>query len=292
MTVFSHQFIDSRTILSQVDDELTFLETIITNFTSTNVSILNVTHSYPVPSYINISFVSSCLNNSTFDEQSLKDALYSTTSALDVIPNISLFTILTFIFYNSWLKVAASHLFPFGMDDNDFDVVPLIERNLNTGMCFVDTMLNNPEMMPTLIRSHLKTDPKSPHANRKNAVGVRPEKLNCFDYVPSELPYPDNLKHKLSQSVISGSMALIYPEDRSEFIPEYEADSPSLQNQPSLVPSIGKIMNRVGFRRKSKYLAGDFESGLGVDVHDLAPSPSAKVSSDEDIETVDDEDTR
>ena len=40
------------------------------------------------------------------------------------------FTILQFIFYMGWLKVAESLLNPFGDDDDDFDINDLLERNM------------------------------------------------------------------------------------------------------------------------------------------------------------------
>uniref|UniRef100_A0A0K0DI67 Bestrophin homolog n=1 Tax=Angiostrongylus cantonensis TaxID=6313 RepID=A0A0K0DI67_ANGCA len=43
---------------------------------------------------------------------------------------IPVFAIYEFIFFVGWLKVAQVMLNPFGMDDDDFDIDMLVERNL------------------------------------------------------------------------------------------------------------------------------------------------------------------
>ena len=51
---------------------------------------------------------------------------------------IPFFTILQFIFYFGWLKVAEILINPFGDDDDDFDVNYIIERNFHTSYLMVD----------------------------------------------------------------------------------------------------------------------------------------------------------
>ena len=46
---------------------------------------------------------------------------------------IPVFTILQYLFYMGWLKVAETLLNPFGEDDDDFDTYYLIDRNLQVG---------------------------------------------------------------------------------------------------------------------------------------------------------------
>jgi hypothetical protein len=63
----------------------------------------------------------------------------------DLVP---VFTILQFIFYMGWLKVAEALMNPFGEDDDDFDVNSMIDRNLQMGYLIVDDMHNDhPELL-------------------------------------------------------------------------------------------------------------------------------------------------
>ena len=48
-----------------------------------------------------------------------------------------MFTILEFIFYDGWLRVAGALLNPFGEDDDDFDVNYIIDRNITLGYIMV-----------------------------------------------------------------------------------------------------------------------------------------------------------
>ena len=51
---------------------------------------------------------------------------------------IPVFTILQFIFYFGWLKVAEAIMNPYGEDDDDFDMNWLVDRNLQVGYCIVE----------------------------------------------------------------------------------------------------------------------------------------------------------
>jgi len=63
---------------------------------------------------------------------------------------IPVFTILEYLFYMGWLKVAETLLNPFGEDDDDFDTYYLIDRNLQIGYVMVDEAGTaiDPEMDP------------------------------------------------------------------------------------------------------------------------------------------------
>jgi len=63
---------------------------------------------------------------------------------------IPVFTILEYLFYMGWLKVAETLLNPFGEDDDDFDTYYLIDRNLQIAYVMVDEAGSpiDPEMDP------------------------------------------------------------------------------------------------------------------------------------------------
>jgi len=56
------------------------------------------------------------------------------------------FTILEYIFYIGWLKVAETLLNPFGEDDDDFDTYYLIDRNLQVSFIMADEAEKNIEL--------------------------------------------------------------------------------------------------------------------------------------------------
>ncbi|PIC31575.1 hypothetical protein B9Z55_012232 [Caenorhabditis nigoni] len=58
------------------------------------------------------------------------------TEAQSVVP---VMTILQFIFFVGWMKVAEALLNPLGEDDDDFECNWLIDRNMSTGIEIVDT---------------------------------------------------------------------------------------------------------------------------------------------------------
>jgi hypothetical protein len=51
---------------------------------------------------------------------------------------VPVFTILQYLFYVGWLKVAEALINPFGEDDDDFDVNYLVDRNLQVCYMMID----------------------------------------------------------------------------------------------------------------------------------------------------------
>ncbi len=51
-----------------------------------------------------------------------------------------MFTILQFLFYVGWLKVGEDLMFPFGVDDEDFEFNYILDRNLEIGYLIADDL--------------------------------------------------------------------------------------------------------------------------------------------------------
>ncbi|CAL4068349.1 unnamed protein product [Meganyctiphanes norvegica] len=66
------------------------------------------------------------------------------TKTNDVDFYVPIFTILQFIFYVGWLKVAEALMNPFGEDDDDFEILYLIKRNKEAAYLIVDDMHVDP----------------------------------------------------------------------------------------------------------------------------------------------------
>ncbi|EJD75565.1 hypothetical protein LOAG_17308 [Loa loa] len=59
-------------------------------------------------------------------------------------------TMIEFVFFIGWLKVAQTRLNPFGDDDDDFECNYLIDKNLATSFCTADNYNRVPELQPDL----------------------------------------------------------------------------------------------------------------------------------------------
>ncbi|CAH8869387.1 unnamed protein product [Trichobilharzia szidati] len=139
VTIFAHQFIDVSVIIKAAN-----LKINTSSITTPNSSIVG----NPINVFSNLSaLLPPSSDNST-----------NSMPFLQVYPNFPLFTILSFIFYNGWLKVAESLVSPFGDDDDDFEAVPLLERNLNASLYFVDASISNPDLIPHLVKTVCRID--------------------------------------------------------------------------------------------------------------------------------------
>ncbi|KAM9283132.1 LOW QUALITY PROTEIN: bestrophin-4 [Morus bassanus] len=83
------------------------------------------------------SFFAFCL----FGRQFLEPLKPGQEGDLDMYVPLS--TLLQFLFYAGWLKVAEEIINPFGEDDDDFETNKLIDRNLQVSLLSVDDMYQN-----------------------------------------------------------------------------------------------------------------------------------------------------
>jgi len=123
---------------------------------------------------------------------------------------IPIFTLLEFVCYIGWIKVAATLLNPFGDDDLDFSINYLIDRNLQVSYQIVDEADNDLEMA---------ADPF----------------LEAGITVPDELPYePEHLVETeetvRKRSVCKDDKADIEIENNKVTIPMNGIDNPTFEN--------------------------------------------------------------
>ncbi|KAB7504532.1 hypothetical protein Anas_09275 [Armadillidium nasatum] len=102
------------------------------------------------------------------------------------------FTLLQFLFYMGWLKVAETLLNPFGEDDDDFNMNSMVDFNLQISYLIVDEMHNE---SPELIKD-----------------------TYWDDVVPQELPYTLASQHLKIEPPQGSASDIVVPEKEQEFI--------------------------------------------------------------------------
>jgi len=120
---------------------------------------------------------------------------------------IPAFTVLEFLFYMGWLKVAETLLNPFGEDDDDFDTYYLIDRNLQIAYIMADEAgvpidpemdpfneSNAPEIAHTIMSSHMLDDQK-PHMPTDNI------KLNTDQVTLTKVRRPSQMNMSVSSKL-------------------------------------------------------------------------------------------
>merc|ERR1711860_472380 len=91
---------------------------------------------------------------------------YSSSKLFDAhTPNfiIPVFTMVEYLLYVGWLKVAETLLNPFGEDDQDFDIDYIIHRNLRVSYAITDGEKDDEnKSIDDLMLAHKVTEPKEP----------------------------------------------------------------------------------------------------------------------------------
>uniref|UniRef100_A0A914UWT6 Bestrophin homolog n=1 Tax=Plectus sambesii TaxID=2011161 RepID=A0A914UWT6_9BILA len=91
---------------------------------------------------------------------------------------IPLFTLLQFIFYLGWLKVAEVLINPLGEDPDDFEINFIIDRNMQIGYAMVD---DHCDQMPTLEKDSFwnEREPELPHTQASIMRRENPLRGTC-----------------------------------------------------------------------------------------------------------------
>ncbi|KER24883.1 hypothetical protein T265_07557 [Opisthorchis viverrini] len=207
------------------------------------------------------------------------------SAALDVAPNIPVFALLALMFYTGWLRVAESSVFPFAEDDDNFEVIPLLERNIGTSMWFVDSAVTYQRNIPEIVKTGCKPPGSTESGDlpdgfsQQAAMGLKrsmpppiqkvvPDahrastSLNIL--ADQDLPCPTELRRRESKYFFAGSMARICEEQKDNR--RYRRFSrPTLNADPNVISvgsddelafpsprrpstSIGTFFTRVGAR--------------------------------------------
>ncbi|CAH8650516.1 unnamed protein product [Schistosoma haematobium] len=249
VTIFGHQFIDAPSILPHMP---------------TRVNSSNLT------SVSNNNDVSSVILNNPANNTNINSGL----SFPRVLPNIPVFTILSFIFYNGWLKVAESLVSPFGLDDDDFEVVPLLERNLNTSLYFVDTCISDSNLIPELVKSGCKIDIETDDDDHTDGTAV-----SDSDYY-SRLNIPGSRQRRISTKSKGGvsrrgSFLSPYSYDENDLSTPHTFESP-MDNEspwPELPPTRQRKPSHTAFIGSLEVAEATKEGNLNFSpsLHSLTP---------------------
>ncbi|OBS58756.1 hypothetical protein A6R68_10084 [Neotoma lepida] len=110
---------------------------------------------------------------------------------------VPVFTILQFLFYMGWLKVAEQLINPFGEDDDDFETNWIIDRNLQVSLLSVDEMHQD---LPPL------------------------ERDMYWNEVEPQPPYTAASAQSRRPSFLGSTFNISLPKDKMEFQPNEEED--------------------------------------------------------------------
>lgn len=95
---------------------------------------------------------------------------------------LPIFTILQFVFYIGWLKVAVTLLNPFGGDDDDFEIVYLIKRNKEAGYAIADELVAQaPKLKKDTNWEETVTEPNITNIDVRRSIR-RKESINLHYY--------------------------------------------------------------------------------------------------------------
>ncbi|TGZ62937.1 hypothetical protein CRM22_007187 [Opisthorchis felineus] len=207
------------------------------------------------------------------------------SAALDVAPNVPVFALLALMFYTGWLRVAESSVFPFAEDDDNFEVIPLLERNIGTSMWFVDSAVTDQRNIPEIVKTGCKPPGSTESGDLPDGLSQQPvmglkrsmpppiqkvvpdthrASTSVGVLADQDLPCPTELRRRESKYFFAGSMARICEEQKDNR--RYRRFSrPTLNADPNVISvdsddevtfpsprrpstSIGTFFRRIGAR--------------------------------------------
>ncbi|XP_066967156.1 bestrophin-2-like isoform X2 [Macrobrachium rosenbergii] len=159
---------------------------------------------------------------------------------------VPMFTILQFIFYMGWLKVAESLLNPFGDDDDDFDINELLERHLEVSYLMVDGMHRKEPHL--LLDLEEKTGPynarKQQQRQHNNIAPTQqnPEFLySCANPTESCLPREEEETAMSEQPASSNSIATKIVVIDTHEAPVTKSSEESFCSTATAIPNLNKL---------------------------------------------------
>ncbi|WKX91836.1 hypothetical protein Q1695_010121 [Nippostrongylus brasiliensis] len=115
---------------------------------------------------------------------------------------LPLYTIYEFVLFVGWLKVAQVMLNPFGMDEDDFEIDMLVDRNLQIGYSYVDSLYDK---LPPLVLVDVSA---LPHTRASMALI---KQSNPMMGSVANIQVPENLQQVISKQDVEQIRKLVGP---------------------------------------------------------------------------------
>uniref|UniRef100_A0A0N5ABM0 Bestrophin homolog n=1 Tax=Syphacia muris TaxID=451379 RepID=A0A0N5ABM0_9BILA len=143
---------------------------------------------------------------------------------------VPIMTMIQFVFYVGWMKVAEALLNPYGDDDDDFEVNWAIDRNLQVSLKIVD---ENPGFVPAVVKDKF-----------------------WHDTVPEPLYSPEtaNIPH---HPPVGSAVGLVPPTDVI-MVPRVNADGESVSSASNANPIFVRSMSAVSNRSDGSFIGNTF----------------------------------
>ncbi|PIO61876.1 Bestrophin, partial [Teladorsagia circumcincta] len=156
-------------------------------------------------------------------------------------PQVDLFvpfmTILQFIFFVGWMKVAEALLNPLGEDDDDFECNFLIDKNIATGLSIVD---NTHDTCPNLLPDRLSDPNYHPvYSEESHRWGGDNTLIGSAEGI--EVAKPEDHVRMVSVDVVK----------HDEGVQNYKSSNANNQNQKTTNAGLDKIDEKSGSRQSS-----------------------------------------